>query len=112
MATTPLTQSIVTAGLVGEMPIPTDATTSRVIVNNEACRVVAFVMDAGQELTEHASPKAVTVHLTAGDLLFTVAGEPHELTAGDVVFLAPGARHALVARTPSRFLLVMVDATP
>lgn len=105
-------QPIVFAGLSDQMPIPTDATTSRVLVNNAAMRVVAFVMDADQELTEHASAKAVSVQLTAGELTFTVNGDAHELTVGDLVYLAPGARHALVARTPCRFTLVMVEPPP
>lgn len=112
VAKSSVNESAVVAGVVEQMPIPTDATTSRVLVNNDLLRVVAFVMDAGQELTEHASARAVTVQVTDGELSFTINGENHELTAGDLVYMAPDARHALVATTPCRFVLVMVDVAP
>lgn len=108
MATTPLTESLVIADLATALPVSADATTSRVVANNERLRVVAFAMDTGQELTDHASPRAVVVQMVEGNLRFTVDGQEHHLTAGDVVYLAPDARHALVADTPCRFALVLV----
>lgn len=109
MSAAPLTESAVATGLLSELPVPAQATTSRVVINNEALRVVVFAMDTGQELTEHASPRAVTVHVLDGEMRFSVGGTPHDLTAGDVVYLAPEERHALVAQSPCRFCLVMVD---
>lgn len=107
MATTPISESLVTADLAA-LPISPAATTSRVVVNNALLRVVAFAMDAGQELTDHSSPRAVVVQMVEGALRFTVDGDEHRLTSGDVVYLAPGARHALVADAPSRFVLTLV----
>lgn len=109
MTTTPLDESVVKAGLWADLPVPAEATTSRVVVNNEVLRVVQFAMDTGQELTDHASPRAVTVHVMDGNLNFTVGSHQHILSAGDVVYLAPGERHALVAESPCRFTLVLVD---
>ncbi len=112
MTTTRLDESLVRNDLWEELPIPTEATTSRVVVNNELLRVVEFAMDAGQELTDHASGRAVTVHMLQGHVTFTVKGAPHSLTAGDVVYLAPGERHAVVADSPCRFTLVLVRPHP
>jgi quercetin dioxygenase-like cupin family protein len=109
MATTEVSQTLVMADLTEQIPMAQEATTSRVVVNNALLRMVAFAMDTGQELTDHASPRAVTVHVTDGELSFTVQGQQHHLTPGDVVYLAPGERHALVALSPCRFLLVLVD---
>ena len=100
-------ESLVIARVHDELPISTSATTSRTVVSNDAVRVVAFAMDSGQELTDHSAPRPVVVQVTEGELMFTVAGESHELVAGDVVYLAPDARHAVVARTPCRFVLHM-----
>lgn len=108
MPRTPLSQSRLLAGLVEQLPIPVEATTSRVVVSNDAVRVVLFAMDAGQELTEHAAPRPVVVQVLDGSLRFAVAGETKQLSAGDVVYLAPDARHCLVATSPARFALVMV----
>lgn len=111
MSKTPVDESEVIRGLLAQMPIPTDATTSRTVVSNDAVRVVAFAMDAGQELTDHSAPRPVVVHVVAGDMSFTAAGETNQLSGGDVVYLAPNERHALQAVTACRFLLVMVTAT-
>lgn len=108
MTTTAITESLVSADLATALPISTSATTSRVVVNNALLRVVAFAMDAGQELTDHSSPRAVVVQMVEGTLRFTVDGDEQRLTGGDVVYLAPDARHALVAETPCRFVLVLV----
>ncbi len=108
MTTTDVTESVFRSGVAAELPIPVEATTSRVLVNNAVLRVVAFAMDAGQELTDHASPRAVAVQMVEGSLDFTVGGTTAEIRAGDVVYIAPGERHALVATAPSRFVLVLV----
>jgi len=103
-----MNESQVRTGLWEDLPIPREATTSRVVVNNELMRIVEFAMDAGQELTDHASDRAVAVMAMTGELTFTVAGVPHSLVSGDVVYLAPGERHALIAQSASRFTLVLM----
>lgn len=110
MSKSPVTESTVTRGLHADLPITAEATTSRTVVSNDAARVVAFAMDAGQELTDHSAARPVVVQVIEGRLTFTVAGQSHELDAGDVVYLAPGERHAVVALTPCRFVLVLVTA--
>ena len=111
MAKSPVTESAVTRGLHADLPITSEATTSRTVVSNDAARVVAFAMDAGQELTDHSAARPVVVHVVEGQLTFTVGGEKHDLGVGDVVYLAPNERHAVVALTPCRFVLVLVTAT-
>lgn len=108
MATTPLGESLVRTGLFEQLPITTDATTSRVVANNSALRVVLFAMDEGQELTDHAASRAVVVQMIEGEVSFTVGDSTHTITAGDVIYLAPSERHALVALTPTRFSLTLV----
>lgn len=83
MTKSPTTDSLVIGNLHLDLPISSDATTSRTAVSNDAARVVAFSLDAGQELT-----------------------------VGDVVYLAPSERHAVVALTPCRFSLVLVTTAP
>lgn len=108
MPSTPVSESIVHTGLLEQLPIITEATTSRVVVNNSVLRQVLFSMDAGQVLTEHASPRAVIVQLLSGRMSFSVAGEPHEIAAGDVIYLAPNERHALEALEPCHMALTLV----
>lgn len=107
MARSSVQESLVIAGLNASLPVAAEATTSRTAVSNDAVRAVAFVMDEGQELTDHASTASVVVLVTEGRLRFTVGSQPHDLVPGDVVYLAPGERHAVLALTPCRFTLVM-----
>lgn len=107
--TTDLTTSLALTHLMADVPVTASSTTSRVVVNNPAVRVVVFAFDTGELLTEHTSPRAVVVHLLDGAMRFTVGDEEHSLVPGDVVYLAPGERHALVAEAPSHLSLVMVD---
>ncbi|MFZ1381316.1 MAG: cupin domain-containing protein [Scrofimicrobium sp.] len=107
--TTDYKQSLVFTDLVEELPIVREATTSRVVVNNQILRFVLFSFDEGQLLTEHASPRAVVVQLLGGRMEFTVSGETSVLTGGDIVYLAPGARHALTALEPCHMALTLVN---
>lgn len=109
MPAAPLNESSARLGLWEELPVTKEATTSRVVINNELLRVVMFAMDAEQELTDHSSARAVTVHMLEGEMRFTVGGTQHAMKTGDVIYLAPGERHAVIADTPCRFALVMVD---
>ena len=109
MPTTPVTESLFRLGLNEALPISEEATTSRVVVNNDVLRTVVFTFDAGQMLTEHASTKAVVVTLLEGETDFSIGERTERMGAGDVIYLAPGDRHALTAVTPCRMQLVMVD---
>lgn len=109
MSTTARSESVVRADLLADLPIPSEATTSRVVVNNDVLRVVLFAMDEGQELTDHAAARAVIVQMIEGRVRFTVGDEVHDVATGDVIYLAPNERHAVVAMTPTRFSLVLVS---
>jgi quercetin dioxygenase-like cupin family protein len=109
---TDLSTSLALTGLLGSLPVTPESTTSRVVVNNQVVRVVVFAFDEGELLTEHASPRAVVVHLLDGSIRFTVGDVEHRLAPGDVIYLAPGERHALVADQASHLSLVMVDTEP
>jgi len=110
--TTDVSTSLAFCELLGALPVTPESTTSRVVVNNDAVRVVLFAFDEGELLTEHASPKAVVVHLLDGSIRFTVGDVEHPMSPGDVIYLAPGERHALVADAASHLSLVMVDVEP
>ena len=109
MSVTAATESLFCLGLNEALPISDEATTSRVVVNNDVLRTVIFTFDAGQQLTEHASPKAVVVTLLEGEMDFSIKERKERMQAGDVIYLAPNDRHALVAVTACRMQLVMVD---
>lgn len=106
---TELSTSLSHIHLLEAIPVTAASTTSRVVVNNPALRVVVFAFDEGELLTEHASPRAVVVQLLDGSIRFTVGEDEHAMVPGDVIYLAPGEHHSLVADAPSHLSLVMVD---
>jgi quercetin dioxygenase-like cupin family protein len=107
----PVSESSAHVDLTEALPVVAESTTSRVLVTNDVMRIVQFTFDAGEMLTEHASPRAVAVQLVSGRMLFTVDGTERAMGEGDVIYLAPNATHSLVAETPCRMTLVMVDLT-
>lgn len=111
MSSTSLNESQVIAGVFDGLPLEADAIGSQVIFNNEKIRQVAFAMDAGQVLTEHAAPRAVVVNILQGKVEFTVGGTTNVMVPGDVIYLAPHDRHAVKALEPSRFALTLIDVT-
>ncbi|MGL5405468.1 MAG: cupin domain-containing protein [Propionibacteriaceae bacterium] len=96
-------------GMAQALPVITDSTTSRVLVDAGPVRTVQFTFDTGQLLTEHSSPRAVMVLLSEGTMSFTVEETEHIMGAGDIIYLAPNAPHSLIAKSPCRLTLVMVD---
>lgn len=112
MVRTPTHESVTVSEVIANLPISAEATTSRVVVDTPAIRVVVFAMDAGQELTDHSAPRAVVVQVLSGLVDFSYGGSRSQLGAGDVVYLAPGERHAVVATAPCHFALTLVDLAP
>ena len=108
-SSTPSSESLFRLGLNEALTTSEEATTSRVVVNNDILRTVVFTFDAGQVLTEHSSPRAVIVTLLEGEMDFSIGERTERMGAGDVIYLASGDRHALTAVTPCRMQLVMVD---
>ena len=108
MATTPVSQSCVYTNTSTDLPISKEATTSRVLVNNDVLRHVMFTMDAGQVLTEHTSTRAVIINILEGRFRFTINGKDNEVVPGDVIYLAPNDPHAVEALEPSRMSLTLV----
>lgn len=106
---TPTDASTAALGVLPDLPVAREATTSRVLVDNPLLRVVTFAFDAGQVLTSHSSPRAVVCTVLSGTLVFEVDGDRHDMAAGDVLYLAPGAVHAVEATSACHLQLVMVD---
>jgi quercetin dioxygenase-like cupin family protein len=108
MVRTSASEPTVLVGTVEAVPVTAGATTSRVLVDNDAVRVVAFAFDAGEQLTEHTAALPVVVQVLRGAVRFAVGDDEHELGSGDGVYLPAHASHALEALEPTLLTLVMV----
>jgi quercetin dioxygenase-like cupin family protein len=107
-----MTTSIVHLDLQAELPdIPPDTIVSRTLVNEPGLRCVLFGFAPGQELTEHTSTMAATLHFLAGTAQVTLGDEVHEVGAGALVYMAPNLRHAIHAQEEVVMLLTMAKGT-
>jgi quercetin dioxygenase-like cupin family protein len=81
---------------------------SRVLAKTSGGNVTLFAFDAGEELSEHTSPYDALVLVLDGVMTLTIGGQAVDATPGTVVRMPATVPHALVARDPSRMLLIML----
>lgn len=107
-----------TEGTSGRASLPTETQfapngiVSRTLLNTPAFRVVLFGFDAGQELTEHSTPRHAVVQVLSGHCRFLLEGKEHELGPGDLLYMAPNAPHAVQATERFSMLLTLSQAAP
>jgi len=80
---------------------------SRTLHADDGAKVVLFGFAEGEELSEHTSSRAATIHVLSGDIELTLDGERTDAGPGAWVHMAPGLPHALRARAPSAMLLTL-----
>ncbi len=97
------------ADLAALVEVAPDSTVSRTVLKAQGVRVVLFSFDAGQELTEHTAAVPVLVQVLDGQVRVGVGGQYVELAPGAVVHIAARAPHEVLARTPARMVLTMLD---
>lgn len=83
---------------------------SRVILENPAGRVTAFLFDAGQELSEHTCPYDASLHGIDGEGMVMIGGVRHAIAAGQIVKLPAHVPHAVRAERRFTMLLTMLRA--
>ncbi len=65
------------------------------LLKSKNIEIVRLVMTAGKEIAEHKAPGEITVHCLEGKVAFTALGQTHELTAGQMLYLNAGEPHAV-----------------
>lgn len=71
-------------------------------------QAIRLVMSAGQEIAEHRAPGEITVQCLEGKLSFTALGQARELSAGQLLYLNAGEPHSVRCIEDASFLLTMV----
>ena len=84
---------------------------SRTLLQAPGVRVVWMGLDAGQELTEHTTPKRVLVQILEGTCEFQLGPDWQRLGPGDLVHLTPGLPHAVRALNRLAFLLILIPSS-
>jgi quercetin dioxygenase-like cupin family protein len=70
--------------------------------------VIRLVMTAGKELAQHKAPGEITVHCLEGKITFTALGQTHELTAGQMIYVGAGEPHSVKCIEDASFLLTIL----
>ena len=104
------TAATVFSNLTSEVEVPENGTLSRVLYKDDRLRVVLFAFDAGQELTDHATPSAAVIQILTGRLRLGFGDEAIEAGPGAWVHMPPNMRHSVKAVEPSIMLLSMLRA--
>jgi len=94
--------------LVREVEIPDNGTLSKTLYRDEQLRMIVFAFDRGQELTDHAVPRAAIVQVLSGAMRLTLGEEVVDAGPGAWAHMPPGLPHAVHAREPSVMLLTML----
>ena len=82
-------------------------TKTRTLLKTPGLEVVRLVMAAGKEIAEHRAPGAITVHCLEGRIAFTAMGQTHELSAGQMLYLNAGEPHSVSCIEDASFLLTI-----
>jgi quercetin dioxygenase-like cupin family protein len=96
--------------LAAAVEVQAGAVVSKVIYRDAAVNVTMFGFDAGEGLTEHTASRTAFIEVLDGRLELTVQGTTYDAGPGFWLQMPPGATHALVAREPTRMLLVLVGS--
>src|SRR5688572_18099306 len=94
---------------IGEVAPPESGIHSQTVHADAQTRTILFGFAAGEELSEHTTSRPAIVHVLAGGIDLTVAGDEIAGTPGTWLHMAAGTPHALRARVPSMMLLTLVE---
>jgi quercetin dioxygenase-like cupin family protein len=81
---------------------------SRLIARTPGGNVTLFAFDAGQELSEHATPYDALVMVLEGTLMLKIGGTLVRAVSGTVVRIPASVPHAVESPERSKMLLVML----
>ena len=81
---------------------------SRVLARTAAGNITLFVIDAGEELSEHTAPFDALVLTLSGSLVLTIGGREVRTSPQSLVLMPANVPHAVQAAEPSRMLLIML----
>ena len=78
------------------------------LLKTEMVEIIRLVMVTGKVLAEHKAPGEITVHCLEGKIAFTALGQAHELTAGQLWYLPAGEPHSVQCLEDASFLLTIL----
>lgn len=84
------------------------ASTTTTLVKTAILEVIRLVLPAGKEIPSHAARGEITVQCLEGKIAFTTLGRTQELTAGQLLYLPAGEPHSVGCIEDASALLTIV----
>ena len=78
------------------------------LVKTSGLELIRLVLPAGKEIPTHKAPGEITVQCLEGRVAFTADGKTQELTAGQLLYLSAGEPHAVKAIEESSLLVTLL----
>jgi quercetin dioxygenase-like cupin family protein len=82
------------------------------LLRESGLRVLLLHLEDGEEIPEHQTSGAITVHCLKGNVSFVAGAEKLDLNSGVLVSLPPGSPHSLVANGTSVLLVTVSEQLP
>lgn len=83
---------------------------SKTLFKTDNANITFMEMAPGEELTEHTSRFAATLHFISGSGTMKLGDDTLEVGTNQIVHMPPELRHSLVANENLRFLIYMHKA--
>ena len=98
------------SGEIVSLPLGTALASSKTttLVKTADLEVIRLVLPAGKEIPSHKAPGEITVQCLEGRFAFTAHGKTKELSAGQMLYLAASEPHALKAVEYSTVLVTIL----
>jgi quercetin dioxygenase-like cupin family protein len=84
-----------------------NATTTTLVKTNEL-ELIRLILPEGKEIPSHKAPGEITVQCLEGRVAFTADGKGIELTAGQLLYLGAGQPHAVRGIEDSSLLVTLL----
>lgn len=97
-------------GEVIQLPLGVALTNSQTttLVKTTDLELIRLVLPAGKEIPTHKATGEITVQCLEGRVAFTADGKAQELTAGQLLYLGAGQPHAVRAIEDSALLVTLL----
>ncbi len=89
--------------------IPSESIVSRTIYRDDKIKAIVFAFAPGQELSEHTASVPAMIQILEGECELTLGEDTYNAQAGAWARMPAKLKHSIVAKTPLKMLLLMLD---
>ena len=90
--------------------IKPDSIVNQIVSSEDGTKTILFAFAAGQELSEHMSPRPVVLHFLSGEGDVSLSGDTFAVKAHSWLQIPPRLLHSVYAKTDMYMLLMMLPS--